>query len=146
MMLLQPYLGKGHRVITDNWYTSPLLYTLLNDNKTNAFGTVRKNRRQMLRMDEKLKRGEICYRSTDILLAMKWHDKKEVWMLSSAHEATLTETGKKDYRTEETIVKQSCITDYNSKMGAVDRVNITLSTLNSVMKTLKWYKKIVFPI
>ncbi|CAK9809115.1 PiggyBac transposable element-derived protein 4 [Anthophora quadrimaculata] len=71
MTLFQPYLGKGHTVITDNWYTSPLLYTLLHDKKTNAFVTVHKNRRQMPRMDEKLKRGETCYRSTDILLAMK---------------------------------------------------------------------------
>lgn len=64
MTLLQPYLGKGHTLITDNWYMSPHLYTLLHENKTNAFGTIRKNRRDMPHMEEKLKRGEMCYRST----------------------------------------------------------------------------------
>ncbi|CAL7937381.1 unnamed protein product [Xylocopa violacea] len=144
MTLLQPNLGKGHTVITDNWYTSPRLYTLLHKNKTNAFGTVRKSRKEMPHMDEKLKRGEICYESTDILLAMKWHDKKEVWILSSAHAATLIETEKRDYRTGLNKKKLSCIADYNSNMGAVDRVDMILSTLNSVRKSVKWYKKLFF--
>ncbi|KAL6419035.1 hypothetical protein ACFW04_014103 [Cataglyphis niger] len=146
MTLLQPYLGKGHALITDNWYTSPGLYTLLHENKTNAFGTVRRNRKEMPHMEEKLKRGEMCYRSTDILLAMKWHDKKEVWMLSSAHAAALIETEKRDYRSGLYKKKPSCIVDYNSNMGAVDRVDMILSTLNSLRKTIKWYKKIIFPL
>lgn len=144
MTLLQPYLGKGHALITDNWYTSPGLYTLLHENKTNAFGTVRRNRKEMPHMEEKLKRGEMCYRSTDILLAMKWHDKKEVWMLSSAHAAALIETEKRDYRSGLYKKKPSCIVDYNSNMGAVDRVDMILSTLNSLRKTIKWYKKLFF--
>ena len=144
MTLLQPYLGKGRTLITDNWYTSPRLYTLLHENKTNAFGTVRKNRRDIPHMEEKLKRGEMCYRSTSVLLAMKWHDKKEVWMLSSAHAATLIESEKRDYRTGLYKKKPSCIVDYNSNMGAVDRVDMILSTLNSLRKTIKWYKKLFF--
>lgn len=144
MMLLQPYLEKGHTLIADNWYTSPHLYTLLHENKTNAFGTIRKNRRDMPHMEEKLKRGEMCYRSTGILLAMKWHDKKEVWMLSSAHAAALIESEKRDYRTELYKKKPSCIANYNSNMGAVDRVDMILSTLNSLWETIKWYKKLFF--
>lgn len=97
MTLLQPHLGKGHTLITDNWYTSPRLYTLLHEHKTNAFGTVRKNRVEMPRMEENLKRGEICYRLTSNLLAMKWRNKKDVWMLSSVHAAMLVETEKRDY-------------------------------------------------
>ncbi|XP_046142146.1 piggyBac transposable element-derived protein 4-like [Osmia bicornis bicornis] len=95
MTLLQPYLEKGHTLITDNWYTSPRLFTLLHQHKTNAFGTVRKNRSEMPHMEENLKRGEICYRSTNILLAMKWRDKKDVWILSSVHAARLIEIPKK---------------------------------------------------
>ncbi|XP_043590231.1 piggyBac transposable element-derived protein 4-like [Bombus pyrosoma] len=41
MTLLQPYFVKDHTLITDNWYTSPRLYTLLHENKTNAFGIVK---------------------------------------------------------------------------------------------------------
>ncbi|XP_046145941.1 uncharacterized protein LOC123989263 [Osmia bicornis bicornis] len=95
MTLLQPDLEKGHTLITDNWYKSPRLFTLLHQHKTNAFGTVRKNRSEMPHMEENLKRGEICYRSTNILLAMKWRDKKDVWILSSVHAARLIETPKK---------------------------------------------------
>ncbi|XP_033347678.1 piggyBac transposable element-derived protein 4-like [Bombus vosnesenskii] len=144
MTLLQLYLGKGHTLITDNCYTSPRLYTLLHENKTNAFGTVRKNRKDMLHMEEKLKRGEMCYRSTGILLAIKWHDKKEVRMLFSAHGAALIKSEKRDYRTGLYKKKPSCIADYNSNMSAVDRVNMILSTLNSPRKTIKWYKKLFF--
>ncbi|XP_033359529.1 piggyBac transposable element-derived protein 4-like [Bombus vosnesenskii] len=144
MTLLQPYFEKGHTLITDNWYTSPRLYTLLHEHKTNAFGTVRKNRSEMPRMEESLKKGEICYRSTNNLLAMKWRDKKDVWMLSTVHAARLIETEKRNYRTGLKKTKPSCIADYNSYMGAVDKVDMVLSTLNSTRKTIKWYKKLFF--
>jgi hypothetical protein len=51
--LMRPYLGKGHTLITDNWYTSPRLYTLLHKHKTNAYGTMRKNRVGMPQMKKK---------------------------------------------------------------------------------------------
>ncbi|CAK9796304.1 PiggyBac transposable element-derived protein 4 [Anthophora quadrimaculata] len=144
MTLLQPHLGKGHTLINDNWYTSPCLYTLLHQHKANAFGTVRKNRVQATRMEENLKKGEICYRSTSNLLAMKWHSKKDVWMLSSVYSAVLMETEERDYRTGLFKQKPSYVQDYHSNIGAIDRVDMIVSILNSVRKTLKWYKKFFF--
>lgn len=75
---------------------------------------------------------------------MKWRDKKDVWMLSSVHAATLIEIEKRDYRTGLKKKKPSCLADYNCNMGAVDRVDMILHSLNSVRKTLKWYKKFFF--
>lgn len=98
----------------------------------------------MPRMEESLKIGEISYRSTNNLLAIKWRDKKDVWMLSTVHAATLIETEKRNYRTGLKRTKPSCIADYNSYMGAVDKVDMVLSTLNSTKKTIKWYKKPFF--
>lgn len=103
-----------------------------------------KNRNGMSRMEENLKIGEICYRSTNNLLAMKWRDKKDVWMLSTVHIARLIETEKRNYRTGLKKNKPSCVVDYNSNMGAVDKVYVILSTLNSTRKTIKWYKKFFF--
>ena len=43
--LLEPYLNKGHNIWVDNWYSSPVLFDLLHQHKTNSCGTVRKNRK-----------------------------------------------------------------------------------------------------
>ena len=81
--LLLPYLNRGHTIYLDNWYSSPDLFLWLNEKLTNAVGTVRKNRKTPPPMSEKLKKGEIQFRSSGTLLALKWMDNKEVWMLST---------------------------------------------------------------
>lgn len=91
MSLLEPYLGKGHTFYVDNWYTSPALFDVLHKNYTNACGTVRKRRKGMPKMDEKLKKGEACFCSARNMLAIKWQDKKTVWMISTVHKAELVE-------------------------------------------------------
>ncbi|XP_026673061.1 piggyBac transposable element-derived protein 4 [Ceratina calcarata] len=144
MTLLRPYLEKGHTLITDNWYTSPHLYTVLHKHKTNAFGTVRKNRKDMPLIDGKLTKGQFDYRCTNNLLALKWRDRKDVWMLSSAHEPKMIESGRRNYLTGSPKLKPECVVDYNMKMGSVDCVDVVLSTINSCRKCLKWYKKYFF--
>ena len=42
-VLMAPYLGKGHMLYTDNWYTSPTLATFLLSNKTYLCATVKSN-------------------------------------------------------------------------------------------------------
>lgn len=44
---------------------------------------MRKHRKGLPEMSKKLKREEISFKSTDISLALKWNDKKEIWMLSA---------------------------------------------------------------
>lgn len=44
MTLLQPYLGKSHTVLMDNWYNSPALFMTLHKNLTNTYGTVKKKK------------------------------------------------------------------------------------------------------
>lgn len=45
--LLERYLGKGHTLKVDNWYTSPTLFSYVYDRETNVCGTVRINHKGM---------------------------------------------------------------------------------------------------
>lgn len=61
MVLMEPYLNKGHVLVTDSWYSSPALFSLLHQNKTNAFGTVRKTRRGMPNISNRLYKEEVAF-------------------------------------------------------------------------------------
>ncbi|CAK9809208.1 PiggyBac transposable element-derived protein 4 [Anthophora quadrimaculata] len=143
MELLKPYLGKGHTLYVDNWYTSPALFILLHKNGTNACGTVRKRRKGMPIFQDKLNTGEASFRSSKHLLAMKWCDKREVYMLSSCHNHEFVNI-KLHYRTQEIIKKPKCVVDYNRLMGSVEKADMVINTIHSQRKSLKWYKKYFF--
>ena len=140
--LMQRYLNKGHHLYIDNWDTSPALFELLHRNKTGACGTIRRNRKGLPRLTAKLKRGESQYAHTDVLLALKWQDKREVHMLSTIHSTAYTNSNKTDRQTGERLQKPVCIVDYTNNMGAVDHVDMQISFSECVRKTIKWYKKL----
>lgn len=71
LSLLKPYLGKGHTLYVDNFYSSPALFTFLHNNYTNVCGTVKKRRKGRPKFEGKLKKGEACFRSSKNLLVMK---------------------------------------------------------------------------
>lgn len=119
MTLMKDYLGKGHSLYVDNWYTSSVLFNTLHLNQTNSCGTVKKNRKYVPIIPNKLQTGEISFRSTENLLCMKWQDKREVWMLTTLHYADIVETGKHHYRTKLPIKKPTCIQDYNRYMLSI---------------------------
>ena len=43
MVLMEPYLGKGHVLYTDKFYTSPLLAKHFLSKNTHLYGTIKKN-------------------------------------------------------------------------------------------------------
>ncbi|XP_066965649.1 piggyBac transposable element-derived protein 4-like [Macrobrachium rosenbergii] len=45
--MMAPYMGHGHILYTDNWYSSPTLAQFLHDNATGTCGTVRESRKYM---------------------------------------------------------------------------------------------------
>lgn len=141
MTLTEPFWNKGHRLYTDNWYTSPLLYDALFDKKTNCCGTVKANRQFMPKFEKTKVKGTTQFFSTDRLLALKWTDKRDVHMLTSIHNNAM---GVAKISRNEEVVKPTCVIDYNSNMGGVDRTDMLLSTTESVRKTVKWYKKVFF--
>lgn len=143
MFLLEPYLGKGHALYVDNWCTSPTLFDILHKNGTNACGTVKKKRKGMPKMDEKLKMGEACFRSSENILAVKYYDKKDVYMISTMHTEQFVDV-LKCYNKQEIIRKPACIHNYNILMGAVEKTDIEISTIQSTRETTKWYRKYFF--
>jgi len=137
MSLLELYLGKGHALYVDNWYTSPALFDILHKNSTNACGTVKKRRKGMPRMNEKLQKEEACFRSSVNMLAIKWHDKKDVFMISTMYTEEFVDV-RRHYRKQEIVQKPACVHDYNKLMGAVDKTDMVISTIQSTSKTIKW--------
>uniref|UniRef100_A0A8C7H0A3 PiggyBac transposable element-derived protein 4-like n=1 Tax=Oncorhynchus kisutch TaxID=8019 RepID=A0A8C7H0A3_ONCKI len=145
MTMLAPHLGKGHTLYVDNWYSSPTLFQHLLSNSTGACGTVRSNRKGMPAFGcGKMQRGEVEFQENGQQLAVKWHDKRDVHVLSTVHTATMSATGKVDHLTGERKIKPDCVLDYNLKMGAVDKADMINSFVECTRKTNKWYKKIFF--
>ena len=67
----------------DNFYSSPELYDELSIRETYACGIVRQNRKQVpaaIKVKHKMKPGETIFRRRDDLLAIKFHDKRDVTM------------------------------------------------------------------
>lgn len=144
LTLMTPYLNRGHCLYVDNWYTSPALFSYLHRNKTNACGTVKANRKSMPQMNKKLNQGQTEHQCNENMLAIKWHDKRDVRMLNTMHSNEMVTTDKIDRKSGETIVKPQCVVEYNKNMGAVDKTDLLLSSIETVRKTVKWYKKVFF--
>lgn len=143
LTLMKNYLKKNHTLFIDNWYSSPTLFERLLEEKTKSCGTVKRTRNGMP-MFGKLAKGQQEYRTTGELLALKWMDKREVHMLTTAHKPVMVETGKNDRETGQKIKKPHCIVQYNKNMGAVDQVDMQTSFSECLRKTIKWYKKLFF--
>ena len=65
-------------------------------------------------------------------------------MLSTFHTRELICTGKRNYNTEELMRKPKCIVNYKSSIGAVDKCDMVISSIKSIRKSKKWYKKYFF--
>ncbi|XP_043473692.1 piggyBac transposable element-derived protein 4-like [Leptopilina heterotoma] len=141
---LKPYFGKGHVVYVDNWYSSAQLAEFLHDRDMGLCGTVKSNRKGLPKMESKLQRGEVEAAHTVCWLLIKWMDKKEVYMITTVHELDFCATGKKNFRTNEDIVKPTCVVEYNRNMGGIDNIDRQLSLTESVRKSMKWYRKLFF--
>ena len=140
MTLLHDLLGKGYTVYMDNYYTSPTLFRELIANNTDAVGTVRLNRKNIpADLKKKIARGEIVARFCGKLMALKWHDKKDVSMMSTFHTAAVQEVVSHRGTREKPVV----ICDYNANMGAVDVSDQMLTSYPAERKRHKvWYKKL----
>lgn len=75
---------------------------------------------------------------------MVWTDKRDVKLLTTFHDTTMTDTGKVHPVTKEPIVKPQVVVEYNKHMGGVDTSDFMSSTYADMRKTCKWYKKLAF--
>ena len=101
-------LEMGHHVYFGNYYNSPDLIDLLYKRKMHACGTVRKNQKSLpLAVTQaKLKPGETVFHHKNNLLALKWMDKREVYILSGLHKATNEISKKINYKGQKVMKPQ----------------------------------------
>ena len=149
-VVIEPYLGKGHWVFVDNYYTSPALFLDLLEHDTYATGTARSNRRyfpQCLKAQEKQDLGNYHFATSGDLLAVRWTDRRDVYMLSTAHNTSVGVAMKrpKGSREKHPIPCPTCVSDYNEYMGGVDLTDQHISYYSLTQRrTLKWWEKILW--
>ena len=120
---------RGLELYTDNYYTSPDLYTTLYEN---ACGTLRVNRRGfpkelVYERNRNEERGFYDYRSNGPLLATVWYDRQSIYFLSTVHSAEASDGTPVDVmrrNPDGSRVSVQCpppLADYQAFMRGVDR-------------------------
>ncbi|KAJ8963501.1 hypothetical protein NQ314_005580 [Rhamnusium bicolor] len=92
-------------------------------------------------MSENFNSKEFTFQSSDNMLALKWCEKRDVYMISTVHDIDVVSTGKIDRTTRSVVMKPKCIVGYNASMGAVDKTDMLLSSVECFRKCIKWCKK-----
>ena len=136
-------LDKGHHVYFDNYYNSPELIEKLLERKTHGCGTVRKDCWGLPKAVSKAKltkRGETVFCRKGNLLALKWKDKRDVYILTGIHKADSVVSLKRTYKGEK-IRKPEAVFIYNQYVSRVDLTDQFLASYSFLKKSVKWSKK-----
>lgn len=153
-------VGLGERVVTklastikaddvvlcfDRFFTS---VNLLQTIKYPALGTVITNRKNVPVVKDKLKRGECVFLcSSTGLLYSKWHDTKEVSIISNCHKADVTQVSKTiKSGSKINIDCPEVIGFYRKNMGGVDRADQLIGLYSHDRKSCKWWKKVFYTL
>lgn len=143
-ILINYHERKGHLLYTDNWYTSPKLALYLNEQNTGLCGIIKKNIKHFPKFNKKLKHGQTEMKYCDSVLAIQWRDKKDEYMLSTFHNGHFENSGKINKMTHKPILKPNCFIDYTKNMKLIDKLDMKISIVECVRKSIKWYKKVFF--
>ena len=150
LRLVEGLERKGHHVYMDNYYSSPVLFSSLQQLGFRACGTVRVNRRGLPKevMGAKLKKGEMT--SSEIkkgMLALKWQDKRPVNMLSTIHDDSRVTKSRRTRLVSggiEEVQKPAMVDQYNTYMGGVDKGDQLMSYYGFSHRTIKWWRRAFF--
>ena len=117
---------------------------------TYACGTARVSRKEMpeafkksVSKEIKLTRGSGIFHTRDHLLALKYHDKRDIHMLSTIHTSECVIFDKKD-SDGNYLSKPKYIVDYVKYMGGVDLNDQLLQYYAPLRKCVKWWRKLFF--
>ncbi|KAL0830077.1 hypothetical protein ABMA28_003534 [Loxostege sticticalis] len=131
--LVRPLFFKGHTLVMDNFYNSPLLSRALKKNCTDTMGTLRLNRQFVPDI------GEVAFSHTKDDTVVVWRDSNLVSLISSYHKGEVG--GKAKYGNYK--YRPQIVLDYNLAMGGVDKKNQLLSAFPiERCRNLIWYKKL----
>ncbi|XP_068572703.1 piggyBac transposable element-derived protein 4-like [Cebidichthys violaceus] len=145
------YSGKnGYLLFTDNFYSSPALFSDLAKKNIGCCGTIRKNcigfpKTQNNDLPKKAERGDMRWIQDGKLLFVKWTDSREVTMCSTIHQVDSGQTIKRKVKAaavwqNKSIPVPDTILDYNRNMGGVDLSDALIGFYSVRHKTMKWYK------
>lgn len=75
-------------------------------------------------------------------MVLKWKDRRDVLMLSTKHDNSMTRFN----RRRTIIEKPRVVADYNKGKGYIDLTDQMGSCHTRLRKSIKWYKKLIFDI
>ena len=118
------YLEKNHHLFFDNLFSSLPLMDHLSANGTYACATFRKNRKGIpdaVKKPGKLAEGVSVKLQRDDLVVCVWHDKKDVYIMSTQSDAVDDQVVRKNKQGVQRMVNcPASIKTYNQYMGGVD--------------------------
>ena len=134
-------MNKNHHVFFDNFFSSVRLLEHLRAQRTFACATVRVNRRDLpAAARKKLRPGEKVVQQKGRLVFTKWHDKRDVSILSTS--VSPVEDDVVVQRDRQQVQKPAVISLYNKHMGGVD-LAVQLCKYYSVGRSsTKWYNNL----
>ncbi|GBM21673.1 PiggyBac transposable element-derived protein 4 [Araneus ventricosus] len=140
--LMDRFLGQGYCVTMDNYYMSPQLADILISERTDLYGTVNKMRKDLPPnfAKEKIPKGDVLAYQRGKVMALKWQDKKSVFLMSTVHNASSRLV---KCKSKKTVLKPIVVCDYNNTMGGVDLCDQEMSYYPTLRKQQgKYYIKI----
>ncbi|XP_047538573.1 piggyBac transposable element-derived protein 4-like [Vanessa atalanta] len=139
IQLAEEFLDQGRLIVTDNYYTSIPLAEFLKSRNTDLLGTVNKKRRGLPKdvIQASLKVGEIAVQQKNNITLLKWHDKRDVTMLSTCHGKDMALSSGRNPR-----LKPRMVLDYNTGKKGIDVADQLASYNSPIRKTVIWYKKV----
>ncbi|KAF2887253.1 hypothetical protein ILUMI_18920, partial [Ignelater luminosus] len=139
--LMDGLFGSGRQLYTDNYYTSVSLATELLDKKTHLIGILRSNRKYNPKevVQKKLKTKEVFAQENETgIVVLKWHDKRDVLMLSTVHKDDLKQVKQRGGETN----KPEVVVDYNQAKAFIDILDQIKSYSHCLRRGTKWYRKL----
>ena len=115
---------------------------------THLVGTLRKNRRFLPKtvIEKKIKKGEIFGLENNLgVIISKFKDKRDVYLLSTRHLLSMSNTAKKT-RNHEDIIKPDVILFYNADKAGIDLSDQLASYCTPMRKSIRWYYKVATEI
>ncbi|UYV84398.1 TIGD4 [Cordylochernes scorpioides] len=134
--LAKRFYGQGYHIYFDRWFSSPELFDKLWEKKTLAVGTVMPSRKTMPKTEfsQKLKRGEIIKMRRKHLLAIKWKDVRDVFMLSTVHEGERKQTRNSLSLSVKLQILREIEVEKKKKTDVAQKHNIPQSSLSTIIK------------
>ena len=151
--LTQGYENQGCIVVTDNFYTSPILAQKLLQQGINSLGNTRGLPKELV-FPQKPKPawGSNSWRTCGRMLAVSWYDNKPVYFLSTIHKplhAPDTPQANKEVRrrSKQGVIQVPCPTvfkDYSKYMCGIDRADQNNRYYSTGRNCKHWPPRMVF--